>query len=237
MSMYDKSPFPIWGQCGFQDSNSPLMVFVCDTYDLVSIVCVGVISLVMYVAVSFFFMKSWNYYFMGLESLEIVWVILPSLSLAGLILPSLHCLYLMDEVLSPAMSLKVVGHQWFWSYEYGDWENIEFDSYMMKLEELDSSCPFRLLEADSSVFIPYLTEVRAIITSADVIHSWAIPMMGVKVDAIPGRLNHALIYSFKIGTSYGQCSEICGAYHSFMPIKVTTLPKEDFMKWVKLFNN
>nr|AGI04238.2 cytochrome c oxidase subunit 2 [Pediculus schaeffi] len=218
----------MWGQYSFQDSNSPLMVFVCDTYDLVSIVCVGVVSLVMYVAVHLFFKKSWNYYFMGLESLEIIWVILPSLSLVGLILPSLHCLYLMDEILTPSVSLKVIGHQWYWSYEYGDWENVSFDSYMLNLAELNFSSPFRLLETDSSVFIPFLTEVRAVITSADVIHSWAIPSMGVKVDAIPGRLNHALIYSFKMGSSYGQCSEICGAYHSFMPIKITTVPKKWF---------
>nr|URW98574.1 cytochrome c oxidase subunit 2 [Pthirus gorillae] len=227
---------PFWGQFTFQDGSSPVMAFVSNTYDLVCIVCVGVIALVAYVSLFFLLNKSWNYYFVGLESLETMWVILPSLALASLVLPSLHCLYLMDEIYSPSVTLKVIGHQWYWSYEYGDWDGIEFDSYMLSESDLNSVEPFRLLESDCSVYIPSSTEIRAIITSSDVIHSWAIPSLSVKMDAVPGRLNHSVIYSHKLGSLYGQCSEMCGAYHSFMPISIKTVPKVVFISWAKSYS-
>jgi cytochrome c oxidase subunit 2 len=147
----------------------------------------------------------------------------------------LRLLYLIDETTEPRITLKTVGHQWYWSYEYSDFSEIEFDSYMVPTNSLESS-DFRLLEVDNRVVLPYLTQIRVLVTAADVLHSWTIPSLGIKADAVPGRLNQLNVFFNRPGIFYGQCSEICGANHSFMPIRVESVSPMDFLSWVKSFS-
>lgn len=165
------------------------------------------------------------------QSIELIWTILPALVLLFIAFPSLRLLYLLDEISSPEVTVKVVGHQWYWSYEYSDFKKIEFDSYI--LPEGDLNPPqFRSLEVDNRVVIPYKTQIRMLITAADVIHSWTIPGLGVKVDAVPGRLNQLRIFRNRPGVLYGQCSEICGANHSFIPISLEIVSTKQFITWL-----
>lgn len=142
----------------------------------------------------------------------------------------------MDEVISPSMTVKVVGHQWYWSYEYSDFineegESIEFDSYMVPETDLEDG-QLRLLDVDNSVTVPVDTHIRFIVTGADVIHDWAVPALGIKIDRMPGRLNQTSVLIEREGSFYGQCSEICGVYHGFMPIKVEAVSPEKYLSWI-----
>ena len=158
---------------------------------------------------------------------EIIWTITPALILLSIAFPSFKLLYLIDEVIDPAITIKVIGHQWYWSYEYSDYvdfngQTISYDSYMIKEEDLNVG-DFRLLEVDNRLVVPVNTHVRVIITAADVLHSWAVPSLGIKLDAIPGRLNQTNLIADRVGEFYGQCSEICGINHAFMPIVVESV--------------
>lgn len=166
------------------------------------------------------------------QIIELIWTIIPALILVFIALPSLRALYLLDEVKTPAITIKTVGHQWYWSYEYSDFPNIEFDSYIIPSNELKAN-ELRLLEVDNRTVIPYNTQIRLLVSAADVIHSWTIPSIGIKVDALPGRLNQLSIFSLRPGILYGQCSEICGANHSFIPIVLEVVKPADFIQWVK----
>ena len=168
-------------------------------------------------------------------TLEIVWTIIPTIILVAIGLPSFSLLYAMDEIMDPSVTIKAVGHQWYWSYEYSDYfdiANIKFDSYMVDETDL-SEGQFRLLEVDNRTVLPVNTHIRIVVTSEDVIHSWAVPSLGVKVDAIPGRLNQIGIFIKREGVFYGQCSEICGANHGFMPIVVHAVSKDNYLQWVQ----
>jgi cytochrome c oxidase subunit 2 len=150
--------------------------------------------------------------------------------------PSFALLYSMDEITDPAVTLKVIGHQWYWTYEYSDYstaddQSIIFDSYMVAEDDLELG-QLRLLEVDNRVVLPVKTHVRVLITAADVLHSWAIPSLGVKCDAVPGRLNQTSIFLNREGVFYGQCSELCGANHGFMPIVVEGVDLEDYISWI-----
>jgi len=169
-------------------------------------------------------------------TIEIVWTITPALVLMIIAVPSFALLYAMDEIIDPAITLKIVGHQWYWTYEYSDYcadgsEPIAFDSYMLAEDDLEAG-NLRLLEVDNRVVLPVDTHVRLIITAADVLHCWAMPSFGVKMDACPGRLNQTSIFIKREGTYYGQCSEICGVNHGFMPIVVDAVSLEDYVRWV-----
>jgi cytochrome c oxidase subunit II len=169
--------------------------------------------------------------------IELIWTITPALILILIAFPSFKLLYLMDEVTDPSLSVLVEGHQWYWSYQYPDFLNsdeefIEFDSYIVPESDLEEG-GLRMLEVDNRVIIPELTHVRFIVTAADVIHSFAIPALGIKVDAYPGRLNQASVLINREGTFYGQCSEICGILHSSMPIVVESVSLEKFLTWLQ----
>ena len=166
------------------------------------------------------------------QIIELIWTIIPALILVFIALPSLRALYLLDEVKTPAITIKTVGHQWYWSYEYSDFPNIEFDSYIVPSNELKAN-ELRLLEVDNRTVIPYNTQIRLLVSAADVIHSWTIPSIGIKVDALPGRLNQLRMFSLRPGILYGQCSEICGANHRFIPIVLEVVKPSDFIQWVK----
>lgn len=165
--------------------------------------------------------------------LEIVWTIAPAFILVAIAVPSFALLYAIDEVIEPTLTIKVVGHQWYWSYEYSDYEkgDLMFDSYMVNEENL-SEGRLRLLEVDRKLWLPTYTHIRVLVTSADVIHSWAVPSLGVKMDALPGRLNQISMFIKREGLFFGQCSELCGVNHGFMPIAVKAVPIELFNFWV-----
>lgn len=170
------------------------------------------------------------------STLEVIWTVTPSFILLFIALPSFDLLYAMDEVIDPALTVKVIGHQWYWSYEYSDYssddqESIAFDSYMVPEDELETG-QYRLLEVDEKVVIPVNTHVRFIVTSSDVLHCWAVPSLGIKMDAVPGRLNQTSTLAQREGVYYGQCSEICGVNHGFMPIAVEAVSLESYLAWV-----
>lgn len=164
--------------------------------------------------------------------LEIAWTIIPVLILISIVIPSIKLLYYMDRIPQPDMSLKIVGHQWYWEYQYPEYENFGFDSVIIPEERLKPG-ELRLLTVDNKVVLPIDTNIRILVTSADVIHSWSVPAFGVKTDAIPGRVNESWLNIKKPGIYYGQCYELCGIGHAFMPIMVEAKSKEDFLKWTK----
>lgn len=168
-------------------------------------------------------------------TIELVWTILPSIILYLIAVPSFLLLYSMDEIIDPSITLKAIGHQWYWSYEYSDYkinfETLAFDSYMLPEDELELG-QLRLLEVDNPIVLPINTHIRVIVTAADVLHCWAVPSLGIKVDAVPGRLNQGSIYLKRLGTFYGQCSEICGVNHGFMPIVVKSVKLENYISWI-----
>ncbi len=166
--------------------------------------------------------------------LELVWTIIPSFFLFAIVVPSFSLLYAMDELVDPCVTLKVIGRQWYWSYEYDDYSKpIEFDSFMVQEDDLIQG-QLRLLEVDNAVLLPTDLHIRVLVTSADVLHSWAVPALGVKMDACPGRLNQVNVFIKRAGDYYGQCSEICGANHGFMPIKIQAVTPSAYLNWVKI---
>jgi len=169
--------------------------------------------------------------------LEFGWTMFPAIMLLFLAVPSFSLLYSLDELIDPSLTLKIIGHQWYWSYEYSDFSNLKggqivaFDSYMVDSKDLTEGS-FRLLEVDNRVVLPTDTHIRLLITSADVLHSWAVPSFGIKVDACPGRLSQASLFLKRAGVYYGQCSEICGVNHGFMPIVVKGIVVDTFVTWL-----
>jgi cytochrome c oxidase subunit 2 len=222
--------FPTHKQLGFQDPSSAVMEEIINFHNYTMIYLTFIVIGVLWVLVELLrqFTKSKAFishkYMIHGTMIELIWTITPALILVGIAFPSFKLLYLMDEVIDAGITIKVIGHQWYWSYEYSDYatqdgSSIEFDSYMVGEDDLELG-DLRLLEVDNRVVVPKNTHVRMIITSADVIHSWAVPSLGVKVDAIPGRLNQTSFLANREGVYYGQCSEICGVNHAFMPIAV-----------------
>nr|AAL28051.1 cytochrome oxidase subunit II [Terrisswalkerius phalacrus] len=227
---------PHWGQISFQDAASSVMMQLISFHDHALIILTLVLTMVGYALIALMLNKCINRYVLEAQTIETVWTILPALILLTLALPSLRILYITDEVSNPSITVKTVGHQWYWSYEYTDFMNIEMDSYMIPTTDLTLG-DYRLLEVDNRIVVPMQLEVRMLITAADVLHSWAVPSLGVKVDAVPGRLNQIGFTTSHPGVYYGQCSEICGANHSFMPISIEVVNSKSFMKWTSTFNS
>jgi cytochrome c oxidase subunit 2 len=163
--------------------------------------------------------------------LEIVWTAIPVLILIVIAVPSLRILYYMETIEKPEMTLKVVGHQWYWQYEYDGNAPFAFDSYMVKDEDLKAG-EKRLLHVDNRVVLPIDTNIKILATSADVIHSWAVPALAIKVDAVPGKTNQTWVRITKPGIYYGQCSELCGVGHGFMPVMIEAVPVEQYKIWL-----
>nr|AOR87162.1 cytochrome c oxidase subunit II [Asiomorpha coarctata] len=219
-----------WGDLLFQDSVSPLMEQLIFFHDHALLILLLITSLVIYVIYVLATNMMLNRFLLEGQEIEMVWTVFPAVILVFIAFPSLRLLYLLDEVSSSALTLKVLGHQWYWSYEYSDFGQLEFDSYM-KVD--DSGGDFRLLDVDNRVVLPAGCMIRSLISSVDVIHSWAVPGLGVKLDAVPGRLNQSSFFFERGGLWYGQCSEICGANHSFMPIVVESVTVSGFLDWLK----
>nr|QAX91261.1 cytochrome c oxidase subunit 2 [Parrhinotermes sp. A MW-2019] len=221
---------PTWLTMGLQDGASPIMEQLIMFHDHTLMIMLMILTTVSYMMVMLMKNKNISRFMLEGQLIETTWTIAPAVILIFIAMPSLRLLYLMDEVHTPALTLKVVGHQWYWSYEYSDFTKLEFDSYMTQNEDYQPS-NFRLLETDNRIVIPMNSPIRAIVTAADVLHSWAVPSLGVKTDATPGRLNQTSFSVSRPGILYGQCSEICGANHSFMPIVMESVTASSFINW------
>nr|YP_004935246.1 cytochrome c oxidase subunit II [Arachnocampa flava]AET13071.1 cytochrome c oxidase subunit II [Arachnocampa flava] len=222
----------MWTNLMLQDSASPLMEQLTFFHDYSLLILIMITILVSYVMFMLFFNKFTNRFLLSGQMIEIIWTIIPAIILMFIALPSLRLLYLLDEINFPSMSLKAIGHQWYWNYEYSDFLNIEFDSYMIPNNEMKNN-NFRLLDVDNRIIIPFNLQVRILISTADVLHSWTIPSLGIKVDGSPGRLNQTNFMINRPGLFFGQCSEICGANHSFMPIVIESVNSNYFINWIK----
>lgn len=238
--IYNDAPYP-W-QIGFQDGASPTFEGITELHDSIFfylvIISFGVFWMLSTIIINFSSSKTQlvHKYANHGTLIELIWTITPALILIAIAFPSFKLLYLMDEVISPSMTIKVAGHQWYWSYEYSDFinedgESIEFDSYMVPDADLEEG-QLRLLDVDNRVVIPVDTHIRFIVTGQDVIHDFAVPSLGVKIDAVPGRLNQVSVLVQREGVYYGQCSEICGVYHGFMPIAIEAVSLEKYLSWL-----
>nr|AQV11458.1 cytochrome c oxidase subunit II [Phrynoderma karaavali] len=219
-------------QFGLQDAISPIMEELIHFHDHAFMAVLLISTLVLHIITSLMTTKLSNTNTIDAQEIEMIWTIMPAVILIIIALPSLRILYLMDELSAPNMTIKTIGHQWYWSYEYSDFSNLAFDSYMIPTSDLTPG-QFRLLEVDNRMVTPAGTIIRTLVTAEDVLHSWAVPTLGVKIDAIPGRLNQTAFITAHQGAYFGQCSEICGANHSFMPIVVEALPVSNFLSWLK----
>nr|UQS75779.1 cytochrome c oxidase subunit II [Systropus sp. 2 YXA-2022a] len=222
-----------WSELNLQNCNSPMMEQLMKFHDHTMMILAMITILVGYLMMMLFKNKFNNRFLLHGQEIEIIWTIIPAITLMFIALPSLRILYLMDESEEPNLTLKTIGHQWYWSYEYSDFLNLEFDSYMIPTNEMQLNS-IRLLDVDNRIILPYNSSIRMIVTSADVIHSWTIPCLGIKIDATPGRLNQMTFTMNRPGIFIGQCSEICGANHSFMPIMIESISTKYFFKWLTL---
>jgi len=238
--VYNDAPEP-W-QIGFQDGASPTFEGITELHNSIFfyllLISVGVAWMLGSVVVNYNSESSpiVHKYANHGTLIELIWTITPALILVAIAFPSFKLLYLMDEVISPSMTIKVVGHQWYWTYQYSDFVNddgdsIEFDSYMVPETDLEEG-QLRLLEVDNRVVVPVDTHIRFIVTGADVIHDFAVPSLGLKIDCTPGRLNQTSVLVQREGTFYGQCSELCGVYHGFMPICIEAVSLEKYLSWL-----
>nr|UXX50226.1 cytochrome c oxidase subunit 2 [Haemaphysalis concinna] len=219
-----------WSLISFPDSNSPIMEQMSFFYDHSMMIITMITIITIYMIINIIMNKFSSRSMMEGQEIEIIWTIIPAITLIFIAMPSLHLLYLTDELFNSQMSIKIIGHQWYWSYEYSDF-NKEFDSFMIPEQEMEKNS-FRLLDTDNNLVIPFNTTIKFLITSADVIHSWTVPSLSIKMDAVPGRLNQAFSFSKRPGLFFGQCSEICGANHSFMPISLEIVKMSNFIKFI-----
>nr|YP_009517162.1 cytochrome c oxidase subunit 2 [Blastosporella zonata]YP_009517211.1 cytochrome c oxidase subunit 2 [Blastosporella zonata]AYE93070.1 cytochrome c oxidase subunit 2 [Blastosporella zonata]AYE93071.1 cytochrome c oxidase subunit 2 [Blastosporella zonata] len=227
-------------QLGFQDSAAPGFTGLVTLHNTIGFYLIIISFAVFWVifSISYYYNSTKNpiahKYLTHGTVIELIWTISPALILIAIAFPSFRLLYLMDEVISPTLTIKVVGHQWYWSYEYSDFitdqgNSIDFDSYMLPESDLELG-QFRLLDVDNKLIIPVDCHIRLIVTG-DVIHSYAVPSLGLKLDCVPGRLNQVSFLAERPGTFYGQCSEICGVWHG-MPIVVEAVSSPDFLVWI-----
>nr|YP_010028676.1 cytochrome c oxidase subunit II [Stomaphis sinisalicis]QOS49063.1 cytochrome c oxidase subunit 2 [Stomaphis sinisalicis] len=221
-----------WLKMNFQNSNSPLMEQLIFFHDHTMFIITMIIFLISYLMIFIINNKFINIKISENQIIEFIWTIIPPIILIFIALPSLHLLYLLDEIKNPIMTIKIIGHQWYWSYEYSDFLNIEFESYMINNFHKEN---FRLIEVDNKTILPFNFNIRLLISSEDVIHSWTIPSLAIKIDAIPGRLNQINLFLNRPGMFFGQCSEICGINHSFMPIQIESINLNKFIYWIKNF--
>ncbi|MEK9671880.1 MAG: cytochrome c oxidase subunit II [Rhodospirillaceae bacterium] len=224
-------------QINFQDAVSPVMERIESFHELlfwiITVITLFVLALLIYVIVKF------NEKANPVPSktthntlIEVIWTVVPIVILVVVAVPSFKLLFFYNKHENPDMTLKVIGQQWYWSYEYPDHGKFAFDSQMIEKDKLKPGQP-RLLAVDNEVVLPVDTNIRLIYASEDVIHNWAMPSMGLKQDTVPGRINENWVRITREGDYYGQCSELCGVRHAFMPIHIRAVSKQDFADWVK----
>lgn len=222
-----------------QDPASPIMAGIVEFHDYILYYLIIILTVVTYFIIARIMT---NRGAVGLKYLnhstvlEIIWTTIPAIILVFIAIPSFKLLYSLDEIVKPAVTLKAKGCQWFWSYEISDIEGLDvnFDSYTKSDDDLLPG-ELRLLDVDNRVLLPIHTPIRLLITAEDVIHSFAVPAFGVKIDAIPGRLNHFPLYILRPGVFYGQCSELCGTAHYNMSIVIEGVSQSDYINWLLSF--
>ena len=223
-------------QLGFQDSASQSMTEIVSFHNnillpIIIAISVFVLFLMIYTCIRFRASKNPNPSKTTHNvAVEVLWTLIPCLILIVMAVPSFKILYKQDTIPKVDLTIKAIGYQWYWGYEYPD-ENIIFESYMIKEDELKENQP-RLLTVDNEVVVPVNKVVKVLITANDVLHAWALPSFGVKRDAVPGRINETWFKAEKVGTYYGQCSELCGIQHAFMPITVRVVTDEEYAIWL-----
>nr|BAM34436.1 cytochrome oxidase subunit 2 [Hemitheconyx taylori] len=217
-------------QLALQNGASPIMEELLHFHDHALMIIFLISTLVLYTLLTTMTTRLTHTNTINAQGIEMIWTILPAIILVVIALPSLRILYLMDEINAPHLTAKIIGHQWYWSYEYSDYKDITFDSYLLPTEALPHG-GYRLLEVDHRMTVPVQTPIRVLISADDVLHSWAVPALGIKTDAVPGRLNQATFMAMYPSIFYGQCSEICGANHSFMPIAVEATTLSTYESW------
>ncbi len=227
-------------QLGFQDPVTPVMARIDWFHDIlmviITVITIFVVVLLFYVMWRFSEKRnptpSKTTHNLGLE---LAWTVIPVLILIGIAFPSFRLLYFSDQVQDADITVKAIGRQWYWSFEYPDHGNFTFDSYMVAEEDLEPGQP-RLLTADEALVLPVDTNIRFIVTASDVLHNFAMPQFGLKTDAVPGRINETWAYvpaEYAGQTFYGQCSELCGTGHAYMPVMVKMVSKADFATWTE----
>lgn len=214
-----------WRRSFFHSPSSYLIELVISIHDYVILFLLRIFIVVMWNIIYSLYAHSFSLNFFEDHQLERVWTVLPFVILVFIVGPSLSSLYMLDTCFFCGLSVRIVGHQWYWRYFFKDFNNIMFDSYISPSD----GTPLRLVDVDNRLLIPNMLPVRFMVSSADVIHSWTIPSFGVKIDAIPGRINQFCFSSKHSGVYFGQCSEICGANHSFMPIVMESVPFNQFV--------
>ncbi len=211
---------------GIHDFHTLLMV-------IITVITLLVVALLVYVMMRFNHRANPNPSTTTHNTLiEVAWTILPIIVLVVIAIPSFKRLYEQERIPAADVTIKAIGNQWYWSYEYPDNGNFTFDATMIADKDLKPG-QLRLLETENAVVLPVNSNIRVLITAADVLHSWAMPAFGVKKDAVPGRINQVWFNARQEGTYYGQCSELCGALHGYMPIKVEIVSKEKYAAWVE----
>nr|QBG38540.1 cytochrome c oxidase subunit II [Acropyga acutiventris] len=218
-----------------QNSNSPSYDMMIFFHDFTMMILTFIMMLIFFIMYSMINNKFTNRFMLQGHTIELIWTIIPMLILIFIAIPSIKILYLTDEMFNNKITIKTIGHQWYWTYEYSDFLNIEFDSYMTQTNELKMN-EFRLLDVDNRCILPFKYPIRILTTSMDVIHSWTIPSLGIKMDSTPGRLNQSMLIINRPGLLFGQCSEICGMNHSFMPIVLESTNFNNFKNWLKSHN-
>ena len=223
-------------QLGFQEAATQNMSMITDFNNflliLMTAITVFVLGLMVFVMLRFNSKANPNPSSTTHNTLvEVVWTVVPIIILVVIAIPSFRLLYFQRDIPEADMTVKAVGYQWYWGYEYPDHGDFAFDSLMLSDEERGEQP--RLLATDTAMVVPVDTTVRVVVTAADVLHTFAMPAFGLKIDAVPGRLNETWFKAEKTGTFYGQCSELCGIRHAFMPIRIEVVSKEEFAAWVK----
>lgn len=214
---------PLWNKISFQDSNSPLIEHLIFFHDHSIVILSAITVITFYLIVSSVTSKNFNRFFLEAQEIELFWTRIPALILLFIAIPSLKTLYLIEENIRPLISIKRMGFQWNWAYQYSNLKEINFSSLIIK------SNSKRLMDTSNHLIVPIQTPTRIIVTSKDVLHSWTIPSLGIKADATPGRINQIILIINRPRTLIGQCSEICGAGHRFIPISLEATSIKNFI--------
>jgi cytochrome c oxidase subunit 2 len=225
---------------GFQDPATPWMLGIIQLHDTVMFYLIIILTVVVWSFISSLLNKDYLFELRHNDEIELAWTITPALILWAIGLPSLIFLYITDEILDAELTVKVTGNQWYWNYEYSDYvdinsnenNSINFDSFLVPDEDLELGDP-RLLTVDNYLILPSNTSIRFLVTANDVLHSFAVPSLGIKSDAIPGRLNSIGVTITRNSTFYGQCSELCGILHGFMPIGIKSVNLNSYINFLK----
>ncbi len=237
-SMTSFAAFPLPWQMGFQPSATPLMDRLLELHTMLMYIMIAIVifvtTLLGYVCYRFSAKRNpVPQTFSHNIALEVGWTIIPVIILIIIGIPSFRSLYYAETVPNSDMTIKVTGYQWYWHYQYPDHGNFEFDSYIIQTKDLQPN-QIRLLEVDNRIVVPKGTTIRLLVTAGDVLHSFSVPSFGIKTDAVPGRINETWIHVKESGVYYGQCSELCGVNHGFMPIAIEVVTKEEFEEWIKI---